>query len=200
MWEEIYRIQQENLEPASALGNVFVAFTDEAIALYQEGKIEESFAMADKALKIARKDGGDDHMGTALVTTIMARLYSAEGEHEEALKMQEHSLKVWAYQMNKLTLTYIMGLMDYGDLLMAADRQNEAKDAYEEALERAELAPGQNKEAIIGDALVHLADYYRQQNENSIATALYRRAISNYQDANEDFSAIISELEQKTVR
>lgn len=197
MWNEIYQIQKEQIEPSSSLGNMFLAMTDQAIALYNEGKIDEGLVMAEKALKIAREDGGDDHMGTALVTSIMAHLYSAKDEHEKALNMQEHSLKVWAHQMNKFADFYITGLLDYGDLLLAADQKDKAEAIYTDALERAELSSSKNKHSLTGDALVRLADYYLLQDQKPMATALYRRAIKNYKSAEGDFSETIKRLEKK---
>jgi tetratricopeptide (TPR) repeat protein len=195
-WNEIQRMQREMVEPASALGNVFLGLVDEAVLLYRKGEVDEGIKVAAKALELARERGGDNHMGAALAATILARFAVEKGDIKDALNLQRYAMRIWERSTSKQSSIYIRGLLTYGDILLASGSQAEAKQQYEEALQRAENFIGDNY-PLIGGALARLGDLYRQQGQNRLATAMYRRAIANFHEASGDYSQEISNLKSK---
>lgn len=195
-WDEIQRLQREMVEPASALGNVFSGLVDEAVLLYRKGEVDEGIQVAAKALEMARERGGDNHMGAALAATVLARFAVAKGDINDALNLQRYAMRIWERNTGKQSSIYIRGLLTYGDVLLASGSQAEAKQQYEESLQRAENFIGDNH-PLIGAALARLGDLYRLRGQNRLAIAMYRRAIANFVEASGDYSQEISELESK---
>ena len=73
---------------SAALMNTYNQFDE----LYAQGRYEEAFPSAERALKLSEKEFGPDHPITANFLNNLASLYHATGRYAEAELLHERSL------------------------------------------------------------------------------------------------------------
>jgi tetratricopeptide (TPR) repeat protein len=104
------------------------------ISAYQLDNFQQSFFSCTRALEIAEKKFGLDHLVTAEALNNLGRAYQELGKYERAIELKERGLAIKEKKLNENSIELGVSLGDLGGVYMALGNYEKAKDLLERAL------------------------------------------------------------------
>nr|MDJ0600384.1 tetratricopeptide repeat protein [Crocosphaera sp.] len=177
-------ISQVSAEDQAALEEAR-RLTEQIVKLYQQGKYDEAFLLAEKALAIFRQQLGDSHIEIAPSLNNLARLYESQGRYAEAALLYEQALAIYKQQLGENHLDTGIGFNNLAGLYESQGRYAEAEVLHQKALAifRQQLGSNHFNTAI---SLNNLAYLYYSQGRYTEAEPLYQQALAIFKQQSRD--------------
>ncbi len=103
-------------------------------ALYEAGLYEEAIPLWRKALELAEREFGPDHLTTAILLAKLALLYEAQGRYEPAEPLYRRALDINRDALAASHPRVATSLINLARLYDALGRHNEAEPLYRRGL------------------------------------------------------------------
>jgi CHAT domain-containing protein/Tfp pilus assembly protein PilF len=149
---------------------------DQMDQLYQQGKIREAFALAQKALEICKQVLGERHPDYAIGLINVAKLHWAQGEYAQAVPLYRQALEVRKQVLGQRHPAYARSLNNLATLYYAQGEYAEAEPLFRQAQDLRKQVLGE-RHPDYAETLSNLADLYHSQGKYAQAVPLYRQAL-----------------------
>jgi CHAT domain-containing protein/Tfp pilus assembly protein PilF len=144
--------------------------------LKQQGRYPEAIQQYEKAVALAPKVYGPDHLNTATLMNNLAFLYDAAGRYEESEKMHLRSLKIRETQLGKDHLDVAQSLNNLATLYYAMGRYDDAEPLMKRGLQIRQARLGKNH-PLVADSLSNLGGLYNVTGRYEQAEELYQQGL-----------------------
>jgi CHAT domain-containing protein/Tfp pilus assembly protein PilF len=151
-------------------------YNQQAIELYKQGRYQEAFPLAEKALAINEKALGKNHPNVAQSLNGLALLYYSLGDYAKAEPLYTRSLEIREKALGKDHNDVATSLNNLAELYKARGDYSKAEPLYKRSLEITEKALGKDHPDV-ATSLNNLAELYRVRGEYAKAEPLYKRSL-----------------------
>jgi CHAT domain-containing protein len=148
-----------------------------AVELYEEGRIREAIAVAEKALELIEGSLGATHIAVAVPLHSLAIFYQTGGAYEKAETLYLRVIAIHEEALGRTDLSLVLPLDELAGMLMQLGEYDKAVPLYTRALRiRNDALKGDRPEFV--ENLSNLALAYERQGAYSKAEPLYVRAVA----------------------
>jgi CHAT domain-containing protein/tetratricopeptide (TPR) repeat protein len=162
--------QAQGVDELTALGA-------EATQLYRQGKYADGISVAERALALAERLYGRDHIDVAHSLNNLATLYDVQGRHAEAEAAYRRALTISEKALGPDHPDLGTALNNLAVLYRAQGRYSEAEPLYKRSLAIAEKSLGPDH-PLVSTSLNNVAALYESQGRYADAEPLYKRSLA----------------------
>ena len=153
------------------------ALNKQVVQLYQAGKYAEATEVAKRALALAERQFGPEHLDIGTPLNNLGALYWAQGRYAEVEPLYKRSLAIREAALGADHPDVGQSLNNLAGLYWAQGRYAEAEPLYKRSLAIREAALGPDHPDV-GGTLNNLAGLYDRQGRTAEAEPLYKRALA----------------------
>jgi tetratricopeptide (TPR) repeat protein len=149
------------------------------IELYEQGKYDEAFPLAEQVLAIRKRLLGDRHSHVATSLDNLAEIYRKQGQYEKAEPLYLQALELYKSLLGDRHPDVATSLDNLARLYQDQGRYEKAEPLVLQALElRKSLLSDRHPD--VATSLINLAELYRKQGRYEKAEPLYLQGLELY--------------------